>query len=116
MSIFQFFEIIFFCRTEKSGYIFVIIYCSIISKDFINIFSKIFRVFWNSGFKRSDFWTFLTHKPYELTHKNYAATIFTNIFVTLLLLLVRWTFIKYFLSADSKRLISLMSQIVSQNS
>ena len=51
MSIFQLFEIIFFCRTEKSGYKYVINCRSINSKKFLNIFSRNFGFFENPVFK-----------------------------------------------------------------
>ena len=81
---------------------------------FRNPFFHKFWFFWKTRFGRSVFWTFLTHKAYETSHKNYAATKLLNTFKIFFLIFVRRTFTKTFLSADSKRLISLMSQIVSQ--
>ena len=72
MSIFEFLEIIFFHRTEKSGDEMVpSVYC-IISADFETSFSINFGFFKKSGFEGPVF----GHFSYETSHKNYAAPIF----------------------------------------
>ena len=85
MSIFEFLEIIFFRRTEKSGNKMILgVYC---------IFSAVFetRLVGNIDFfgKPGMEGPFFGHFSYETSHKNYAATKLFDNFEELLLNMVR---------------------------
>jgi hypothetical protein len=92
MSIFEFLEIIFFRRTEKSSNNSDVVRCCIISADFKNQFSIFFDFFGKSGFEGLVFghsFVLKSHKAYETSHKNYAAVKNIAAFETILLNMVR---------------------------
>ena len=111
MSIFGFLKIIFFNRTEKSGDKLMFWWRSIFSAEIIIIFIIIFEKFWKSGFWRSIFWTFFrktSHKAYETSHKNYAATNLIVVYTILLAKSVIYIFVFFTSLHNRKNLIRLM--------
>ena len=66
---------------------------------FVNPEFSFFWIFWKTRIGRAVFWTFLTHKAYETSHKNYAGTKLIVISETLLLNVVRMFYWSEILSA-----------------
>ncbi len=76
MSIFEFLEIIFFHRTEKSGNKTILGLCCIFNANFETRLIGKSWFFGKSGFEGP----FFGHFSYETSHKNYAAAKIIDIF------------------------------------